>query len=496
MANPHIISFIQGLSAIESRLVEESLSKSQSLFEKNEVMEVTLFKYIIQNKKIIVSDEMIIEITGTKRVSDLKNNLFNKVLEALTFDKYITNHSLFNENDIVYFTLKKKLFVCRVSLRALNQDKTEAISELLDEIINKAKEFQIYEILVEALNAKKYFKSIRSGLQDFEKISEELSFYEYCHHALLNANDSYYKLILNNGFVKTLSKVEVNKHLSESIKQMEADYKKTKSEQINYYLHIMHFALAERKKDYSSAISYCNKLIAILKKHKVIYRNERMGFVHDNLSLFKTYLKQYGEATKEAQHAQKFYVENSLNYARSKEQEFYTNFYNENFTNAQKCLNELLNHSTIDTGEFLKSQFIYYKACVHFHEKDYKLALALLNESLEIEKDKTRWNVSLRILNIMIFIELDKIDEAFTSLESLRKYMERTGKTDEVSQRDILIVKLLREMQKNGFEYDPGNAATSKMIKQLSEKDSDTSWEYFSSELIPFHEWIKKKFKI
>jgi hypothetical protein len=496
MANPHIINFIQGLSPIENRLVEEYLNKSQALFDSNELMEVKLFKYIASHQKEKIDDDLIINITGTKRVTDLKNNLFNKVQEALTLDKYITNKEIFGENDIYSFTLRKKLLQCKIFLRTTNPGKTETIVELLNDIIEKSKEFELYDILIEALNTKKYFIGIRTGLSPFEKINEDQLFYQHCYQALLKANDSYYKLILNDGFIKALTNIEVDQHLESSIKQMEADYKTTKSEQINYYLHIMRFALLERKKEYESAINVCNKLLNILKKHRAIYRSERMGLVHDNLSFFKTLLKNYSDAAKDAKKAQKFYIENSLNYIISKAQEFNILFYDQDYQAANRCLNELLAHSKIDTGEFRKSKFIYFKSCIHFAERDFKNALILLNESLEIEKDKTRWNISLRILNIMIFIELNKIDEAFSSLESLRKYMERTGKTDEVSKRDILIVKLLREMQKSGFEYDHKNDVTNKMLKQLSEKDSETSWEYFSSELIPFHEWVKKKFKV
>jgi hypothetical protein len=496
MANTHIISFIQGLSPIEIRIVEEYLNKNQALFEKNEAMELSLFKYIIKNKREKITDEIIINETATKRVTDLKNNLFNKVLEALTLDKHITNSELFSDSDIYSFILRKKLLVCKISLRTISPGKTETINELLDEVISLSKEYELYEILVDALNTKKYFNGIRTGLLDFEKINDELEFYDFCHKAVYKAVDNYYRLILNNDFIKSFSKADIAQHLNYSIGTMEIDYKKTKSEQINYYLHILRFALAEQKKEFENAIKECNKIISILKKHKAIFRKERMGFVHTNLCQYKTFLGKYSEAIKEAKTSQKYYLEDSFNYAVSKEQEFYTNLYSENYKEAERCLNTLLSHSKIDTGEFRKSKFIYYKACVHFADMDHKNALGLLNESLEIEKDKTRWNISLRILNIMIFIELSKIDEAFSSLESLRKYMERTGKTDEVSKRDILIVKLLREMQKNGFEFDPKDATTSKMLKQLSEKDSETSWEYFSSELIPFHEWIKKKFKL
>jgi len=497
MANLHIISFIKGLSSAETRLVEDYLNKTQSLFESDnhEGMEVKLFKYLIAHKEDNISDEEIAKETGSKRVTDLKNNLFSKVLEALSQDKYITNPDHFDLNDNVNFTLRKKLFLCKIFLRTTNPNKTETIKELLNEITEKAAQFELYDILAESLNTKKYFIGIRTGLKEFNQINEEVKFAYYCYQALIDANDSYYKLILNEEFVKTLSKSEVDKHLKASIKQMETDYKKTKSENINYYLHILRFAFCENQKDYQTAIKYCNKLLSIVKNNKAIYRNERVGFAHTNLSQYKTFLKHYPEALKDAKKSQQYYREDSFNHAISKQLEFYINFYNRSYSDANKCLNALMSHSRIDTGEFRRSKYTYYRACVFFAEKDFREALLLLNESLEIEKDKSRWNISLRILNIMIYIEMNKIDEAFTHVESLRKYIERTSKTDEISPRDVLIVKLLRELEKEGFEYDPENKNASKMLKALSEKDSDTSWKYFSSELIPFHEWLLKKAK-
>ncbi|HEX8515913.1 MAG TPA: hypothetical protein VF868_06920 [Bacteroidia bacterium] len=494
MANPHIISFIQGLSHLEARLVEEHLNKSHSLFDgKNEVLEIKLFKYIIQHKKELISDEMIISETGVKRVTDLKNNLYSKVLEAITLDKYILNNELFNEADAISFSLKKKLLVCKVSIRILSQGKTEAIHELLNEIISKAKEYEMYDTLVEALHTKKYFGGIRTGSKEFEDINTELRLFEECCKAVFNAADNYYRLILNNEFVKTLSKTEAAEHLTVSIKQMEMDYKKTRSEQINYYLHILYFSFYENQKDFKTAIEYCNKLILIIKKNKAIYRSERMGFAYTNLCQYNTFAGRYSEALKNAKKSQQYYLEDSFNNAVSKEQEFYTNFYNKNYPAANKCLNQLLSHSKIDTGEFRRSKFVYYHACVYFAEGDFKEALHLLNKSLEIEKDKTRWNISLRILNIMIFIEMNKINEASYSLESLRKYIERTGKTDELSARNLLVVKLLRELEKEGFEYNRENKTVNSSLERLTEENSETSWEYFSSELIPFHKWVAGK---
>lgn len=456
-------------------------------------MELQLFKYLTKNNKQEISNEMLIAATGTKRVTDLKNNLFSKAMEVITSEKLITNRNIFNDYDISVFQLKKKLLAFKVSSRSQNQGKTETLNVWLDNIIEKAKELESYDTLVEALTAKKYFKGIRMGLKEFEKLNDELEFYDYCCKAVFRSTDNYYRLILNNDFVKTFSNHAADKHIEDSIAQMEQDVKKTKSEQVYYYLYIMRFAAAERKKNYSKAIDYCTQLIARLSKSKVIYRNERMGFAYTNLSQYRTFNGDYLGAIKDAKKSQKYYLENSFNYAISKEQEFHANFYYGSYTDAKKCLIELLEHPTIDTGQFRKSKFIYYQACTFFAERQFSGALRLLNEALEIEKDKTRRNVSIRILIIMIFLELNKIDQASIAVEALRKHVGRNKKEDQLSPRDIDIVKLLRELEKEGFEFKKRNPSASQLLKKLSEKNNESSWEHYNSELIKFHEWVQQK---
>ena len=104
MANHHIITFIQSLTDIEIKIVEEHLHKSQPLFatDKNTVSkEFRLFKYIISNKTISITDDDILKEIPTKDISNLKKDLYDKVIEPLTFDKYITNYAIFIDNSIL-----------------------------------------------------------------------------------------------------------------------------------------------------------------------------------------------------------------------------------------------------------------------------------------------------------------------------------------------------------------------------------------------------------
>jgi tetratricopeptide (TPR) repeat protein len=495
MANLHIIPFIQSLTEAETRIAEDHLQKSQPLFSDDpgkESKEYILFKYVISNRQHEISDQDILRHIDIRDLTHLKVHLYNKILESLIFDRYITNSLVFNEYDTAVLLLKKKLLEFKINLRSINHGKTDALKELLNTIINDAIEYEAYDTLIEALIAKKYFISIRQGQVEFDRINADIEFYSYCMNAVFYATDCYYKIIISNDLIKSLSGKELDKHIRSSIKKLESDLKKTKSQEINYYLHILLFAESERQKNFKKAIKQCNSLLELLKKSKVIYRRERIGNALLNLCQFKTLTGDYPSAASDARKAKDYYPENSFNYYISIEQEFHAYFYDKEYPKAEICVNILRAHSLEDAGEFRKSKFIYYEICILFATGKFREALLLLNESLEIEKDKSRWNVSLRILHIQLFIELNKIDEAANSLESLRKYIERTGKNEEIKERDELIVKFLREIEKNGFQYDPSNAHAKQMLEELSDKKSAVAWEHYSPELLPFHEWVRK----
>lgn len=424
----------------------------------------------------------------------LKSRAFDDVLDVL-ISNYHLNKKNFSAHDQTLFKLKKKILFARVLSKNIDQNRTRPFKTFLNIIITEAEKNEVYEVLIEALLIKKYFFALKENHKNFEKISQKINHFELCQKRIYFSSDCYYNIVINSNFLKFKNDKSFHSYIVASIRIIKADYQKYKSAQINYYLQIIIMYYYERQKKYLLAAKYCKMLFNLIKEKPVIYRKERLGFSLINLSQYKTFTENFNEAVKYAKMAQTYYLPNSNNYLMSKEQEFNIYFYNRKYTKAQDCLKELLNHKLIDSSNFNQSKYVYYQSVLYFEQNKCKQALSLLNRSLEIEKDKTRWNISLRILYIMIFIEMNKINEAFSSLESLRKYIERTGKSREISTRDILIVKLLREMEKSGFEYTPENKVTEKMIQKLSEKDSETSWEYFSSELIPIHKWIKNRKK-
>lgn len=475
-----IDNFIQHLHQEEILTIRKYL---ESNTPKSELSSILILFDQLSTKNSLCTD-------NNETINSIKSKIFEYSLEALQQLSHIRNDDLFNDREQTVLKLKKQILSIKILYRTLNNGRVEAIEHLLNDVIKQAKENEVYDVLVEALTTLKYFKGIRVGNVEFEKINEEVIFYTFCLKARENANDSYYRLILNNFFIKSLSKQELLRHIQDSINQMKDDYKSTKSQEVNYYLHIMQIAYYEHQKEYDVSLSYCKELINILKKSKVIYSMDRIGFALVNSSHYSIFMEAFEQALKFVKSGQKLYKKNNFNFLMSLKQEFEVYFYSQDYQEAQICLDKILDYPMSDTGSFRKSKFIYYQACLFFAQSKNKGALQLLNNFLEIEKDKTRWNISLRILNIMCFIELNKLNEASASLEALRKFVERNKKNQEVKPRKILILKVLKELERNGFEYDGENSVIEKMLSELSDKNGNVAWEYYTSEMNPFHEWM------
>ena len=423
----------------------------------------------------------------------LKSRALDQISDILTSDYHIHTKGNFAIHDQTLLLLKKKMLLARVISKSLTQNKLVPFKILLNIIISEAEKNEVYEVLTEALSLKKYIFALKAGVKEFQKIDKKITYFEMCQKRIYNAGNCYYNIVINSSQLRFKNDKAFHNYIIKTIRLLKMDYQKYKSQQINYYLHIILMFYFEINKKYQRSAKYCKTLLSIVKQSPVVYREERLGNALINLSQYRTFTRNYNEAVRYAKEAQKHYIVNSNSYLISKEQEFTIYFYHNKYEKAAECMEQLMSHKIADSGHFIGARYIYYNAVLLFAQNKHKQSLILLNRSLEIEKDKSRWNISVRIMNIMLCIELNMINDASRLLESLRKYVERHKNTADIKQRDILIVKTLRELEKEGFNYTAKNKSVSKMLKELSQKNKPISWEHYSPELIPFHEWLEKK---
>ncbi|MGZ4036008.1 MAG: hypothetical protein ACXVP4_14185, partial [Bacteroidia bacterium] len=379
----------------------------------------------------------------------------------------------------------------RVLYRKKNKVETSVMYHLLSEIVKEAKEYEQYDILVEALNFKKAMLMVRRGFSEIKQIETQIELYHYSYKALLKTNSNYFELIANQDLLYQTKPSQIVDFVKDSISEMEEFIKKTDSSSIIYICKLFQLDELIRNNKHDVSIDICLDILSLLNKHKHLYRNERVGFVYDNISLCHVYRNNIDEAIASAQKAQTYYPKNSFNYMISKQQEFFACFYGSSYNKAHTVINELLKFPIINVGEFRYDKYLFFEAVIIFKLGDSQKALVICNQALEINKDKSRWDLGIRYLRLMCMIELQQHDQAYSAIEAFRKLMKRNDK-DTFSFRDEMIYRAFNEFASTGFSCKPTNKLI-EVLNELSSKDSVNAWNYYTHELIPVHKWIESK---
>lgn len=119
----------------------------------------------------------------------------------------------------------------------------------------------------------------------------------------------------------------------------------------------------------------------------------------------------------------------------------------------------------------------------------------LLGLKFQITRDKLGWEVNIRFMRIMTMVERDNPDEAFSMVQSLQKHMERYKPTQDLSERDQMLLQVFKELGKEGFAFDRPGDKVYRLLLLLMEKGKPHSWEPLTPELIQVHNWIIGKYQ-
>ncbi|MGZ4078622.1 MAG: hypothetical protein ACXVDW_14175, partial [Bacteroidia bacterium] len=423
-------------------------------------------------------------------VARLKSRLFYFVLEVLSADNLLRREELYDPCDKQIVRIRKKMLQFRVIYRKKNRADFLVLIHLLNEIIKESKEYEQYDIIVEALIFKKYLLMLRKSNSEVEEIEEKISFYSQAHQMVIKATDHYFNIITNQEVVNKLKPQQKLKLLKTTINELNGYIKQTNSPSIAYTNKLLELEYLFSTKNYKNNALLCYGIIEHLNKHRHLYRDERMGFAYDNISLCQVYNHDFSNAILNCQKAQTFYDPKGNVSLSSKQQEFYIHFYSGNYKAANETVKELLNFSIVNSGDFRYDKFQFFKACTLFQLGNYEDALAICSDKLEICKDKGRWDIGVRYLKLMCLVELNEFDKAHKIVDALRKILIRNKKI--VSSRDELIYKMLNEYARKGF-YLADTSKFKTAFNKLSAGNSANSWNYYTHELIPIHTWIKTK---
>jgi tetratricopeptide (TPR) repeat protein len=493
-----LYSLVKSLNSEELQVIRTNFRRT---FPGDETINLAekLFDFILAARSETPTDEQLAEVIYGKSVkmsaiAKLKSRLFQYIVDTISSDTTLSRESIFDESDRQELRIRKKMLQFRALYRKRNMSDFLVLIHLLSEIIKEAKEYELYDLLLEALNHKMLICKLRKGFDEVIDIKKQIDHYTFAQNALVKTHEYYFDLITNKVHIQKINAIQVKILFRNAIEDIEGFIAITNSAFMKYLCKMLQLDELQREGKHGATIDVCLDLISLLKRNKILYRDERMGNIYDNISQCQVYNHDHADAVLSAKKAQEFYSQHTRSFVISKEQEFYATFYSGSYRTAHAIIAGILEHPQINVGEYRSDKFVFLKACTLFKLGEYKAALNICSLALEITKDKGRGDLGLRYLKILCLVELEDHDTAYDSLEAFRKIKSRNSGKDIILLRDDLIFRALNEFAHDGFSRIPSPKLI-ELITTLSAKHEEHSWKYYSHELFPIHSWIQSKIK-
>jgi hypothetical protein len=484
------------LKEILSRLTDNEVNSLEKIMASKRDPKNGIHNKGNQLIKVILKDLTISEAEVHKLIYTIPNNIaFRKLIERViekldiiyfNFDKDAFH--LYDERNFYFFYVKRKLLSLQMRrLRGVDFD----FNNQLEKVIKISKRFELYDVLIEALLVKQRFVGFRLGTKAFDKIEGEIIFYENSRKEM-QLSRSLFTMVgskISLGHAYNEYKGELNK----AIAKLKRGYRETNSTIVSYYLMYLMVSNYHGKKKYKAANGILQEMLKTVVNNRSKITKSQHADVLMNLACNSLFLGKFRRALQYSQDATHLYQENTTAYYLGKEAEFYCTYYAGDLINAGRIIQEAYSFSKNSDTPYIHNQRAYLYACIKTLNRDYGTSNALLDEAREIGKDKGTWNIGMRVLRIINCIEAGDFEHADLKVLSLEKFIKRVNKYQNVTKRDMVILRILLKLINEGFNFEKVYKHRKRYFDLLEGNDPDYSWKVKSPELIVFHEWFKKK---
>ncbi len=483
---------ISVLKKEELTLAKKHLSAFESYHTKEPSKMLRLFKGMLKYPDIqydrlkkLVSKEI-----TNKSFNQLIARTSERVQESIILDINLNrkeNYSTIFQNQI---KIRKYLIQSKV---LYGRGMRSITIKLIDWVLKTSKKYELYDELVEAIYFKQGMVLSTKGEKSFLSLENDLNFYENCRVLLRKSRQlyrSYYASISFKGKVQNDYSFLIN-----AITQIENFYQNTKSANILSYLLLLKLEKAVVFKDYDLGKEAGESFIKALKESAAIYSPVRAGIINYNICDNEISALRFKDAITFGLRAKKILFEFSMNLNSITTIDLLSlaYFYNEDYINSIKVIDELDSNNQLNKFPLQKSILIYRKAICYFSTGKYRDASLLFNNLQEIEKDKEGWNLWIRIMRILCSIELLKLNMIDYDVESFRKYIQRLNRSRDVRKRDQLILKILIELDRVDFDFKKVEEKRKEELELLNSTNMGYEWEPKSPEMVIFGDWFQAK---
>ena len=428
----------------------------------------------------------------------VEKSTLNKLLERFREKMYESNYldvNLYREdvNSPYFMGLMeaKKLVGLSYNIAARGVENKEMV-RVLKRGIQLSQKFELYDEWICFLNLKFLLNASLFPDSDPIELLDQMKDVQQRKNMLNEAQYFVYKLIRAFQDQSTIRK-DIREDLFTAIERLEHENKLSFSWNVYYNITLLKLQLFHADEKYADAEILLQELLINLQEQPSLKQFTRIAEAYTNLAATQMNNFKFMEAVKSNEEALRFPGLRPSDKNYYKESLAFLNIYLGNYSKSNQALKEIVSEGLIGNSEEELSRRKYLLATNLFLQGDYKKSNIQLQDTKEIENEKEGWNIGIRLLQIFLTLETEKIDLADQRIESLRKHIERTSKMKSVRKRDIVIFRILRHLAMNGFDFKETWLDKKKDFVLLQSEMSDYKWIPRSHELIIFHQWFEAK---
>jgi hypothetical protein len=456
----------------------------------DEFMKSILLVKLLLKKKNHTSNEIQNILYGKKNYhafNKLLIRLRHKVREVIILDGHLFS-SDYGKRNAAVFEIRKKLLQSEVMLA---RGITSEFEDLQNKIIKKAKQYEIYDSLVIALQMKQRYLSFRAGSDAYDLLKDEISLYEKSRVANIKTLAIYNKIIAKINF--STSYGEYKKDLEEAIDLIKKNYLPTKSISIGYYYLLLLVDYHQNRSDFSNAQKYLIQLKELVQNNVAVHTRIRLGATTLNIAYNELLIFDFENCFKHSNEAFYHFSDSLINLDVVRETKFYSLFYSNKISEAEKVIEEVYHSSRTTNTPFLYSKRACLFAWLKTFQGEFTRSNELLQDVKEIEKDKEGWNIGVRILTIMNCIEQENYEKADREIGKMKRHFSKISITKNIRKRNLVILEVFLELMKQGYDFKKAYKNQLRSFKLLESNQDEYCWKIKSPELMIFHEWFKSK---
>jgi hypothetical protein len=479
-------SIVRGLTPEAQKLAPHYIILGHN--QKFKGVTIQLFELLLKEPKIDINDALV------KLGNITKHALENRVLRL----KEILGYLLVNEN----LTQKENYYSPRYQAFFLTKDylkqyhvlitvgATQEAYDKLTWVIQKSKEYEWYDSLIEAFYLQIEYLSKMSDSVSIDEIDQQIVYYEFCRRNLRKARLIFDEL--SNVTQKSISNSDLIAIYDKNINHLEELYLKTSSNLILYQIIKLKVNASNLKKDYNLAEKNSQDLLNLVTNAPSVSQPDTKGIACIYISESLIYQKKYKDALIYTLNARSYFAQYSYNYGQTLELEYHIQLYNGDYTRAEVIIKELLDVSNYPSSPYHIQRKTYMLCCALFAQEKYDEAWEHLQDLGRLKKDKTGWKIGIRFLTILLL----KLRNDYLGIENVtlqwRREMATFVKNQAIRKRDLRLFSILLRLCRSNESWSEFVKKNNNLFKEF-EEDRDLIWLPATHELIDVLQWLKCK---